>query len=103
MIFFINDTATTEIYTYCHTLALHYALPILHHGQGIQEIFYHRDDVYYVSIHGDPENFYPVVAGYDNEKGAGAGFGYNLNLPMPHGSPESVFLDRKSTRQNSSH
>src|SRR3546814_7198272 len=39
-------------------------------------------------------NFYPVVAGYDNEKGAGAGFGYNLNLPMPHGSPESVFFDK---------
>src|SRR3546814_9331304 len=27
--FFLNDTATTEIYTYCHTLSLHDALPIL--------------------------------------------------------------------------
>src|SRR3546814_2856932 len=26
--FFCNDTATTEIYTYCHTLSLHDALPI---------------------------------------------------------------------------
>src|SRR3546814_17895282 len=26
--FFFNDTATTEIYTYCHTLPLHAALPI---------------------------------------------------------------------------
>src|SRR3546814_5687035 len=26
--FFLNDTATTEIYTYGHTLSLHYALPI---------------------------------------------------------------------------
>src|SRR3546814_10335068 len=26
--FFVNDTATTEIYTYCHTLSLHDALPI---------------------------------------------------------------------------
>src|SRR3546814_10380215 len=25
---FFNDTATTEIYTYGHTLSLHYALPI---------------------------------------------------------------------------
>src|SRR3546814_10860713 len=25
--FFFNDTATTEIYTYCHTLSLHDALP----------------------------------------------------------------------------
>src|SRR3546814_1147096 len=28
-LFFFNDTATTEIYTYCHTLSLHDALPIL--------------------------------------------------------------------------
>src|SRR3546814_5363996 len=28
MIFFFNDTATTEIYSYCHTLSLHDALPI---------------------------------------------------------------------------
>src|SRR3546814_9643647 len=27
--FFFNDTATTEIYTYRHTLSLHDALPIL--------------------------------------------------------------------------
>src|SRR3546814_11970786 len=27
--FFFNDTATTEIYTYGHTLSLHDALPIL--------------------------------------------------------------------------
>src|SRR3546814_14837622 len=26
--FFFNDTATTEIYTYCHTLSRHDALPI---------------------------------------------------------------------------
>src|SRR3546814_14691839 len=35
VIVFFNDTATTEIYTYCHTLSLHEALPIaarLHHG-----------------------------------------------------------------------
>src|SRR3546814_5849167 len=25
---FLNDTATTEVCTYCHTLSLHYGLPI---------------------------------------------------------------------------
>src|SRR3546814_13167888 len=29
LVFFINDTTTTEIYTYGHTLSLHCALPIL--------------------------------------------------------------------------
>src|SRR3546814_13020632 len=28
LFFFFNDTATTEIYTYLHTLSLHDALPI---------------------------------------------------------------------------
>ncbi|RPH44246.1 MAG: histone deacetylase family protein [Burkholderiales bacterium] len=66
----------------------------VHHGQGVQEIFYDRSDVCYVSIHGDPTNFYPAVAGFADERGAGAGLGCNLNLPMPHGSPEQVFFDR---------
>lgn len=66
----------------------------MHHGQGIQEIFYDRDDVLYVSIHGDPTNFYPGVAGFEDERGAGAGEGYNLNLPMPHGSSEAVFMEK---------
>lgn len=69
----------------------------MHHGQGIQEIFYDRSDVLYVSIHGDPTNFYPAVAGFDDERGEAAGEGYNVNLPMPHGSPEEVFFDSLDT------
>lgn len=64
----------------------------MHHGQGIQEIFYHRSDVLYISIHGDPTNFYPVVSGFEDERGEGEGFGYNINLPMPHGSSEEDFF-----------
>lgn len=68
--------------------------PDMHHGQGVQEIFYDRGDVLYVSIHGDPTNFYPATAGFADERGAGAGLGANLNLPMPHSSPEDVFFAR---------
>ncbi|GHB06814.1 histone deacetylase family protein [Modicisalibacter luteus] len=66
----------------------------MHHGQGIQEIFYSRDDVLYVSIHGDPTNFYPAVCGFEDERGQGPGYGYNLNLPMPHGASEMEFFAR---------
>lgn len=66
----------------------------MHHGQGIQEIFYDRSDVFYVSVHGDPTNFYPAVAGFSDELGRGAGLGFNLNLPMPHGSDEATFFAR---------
>ncbi|AKA23482.1 histone deacetylase family protein [Pseudomonas chlororaphis] len=69
----------------------------MHHGQGIQEIFYARDDVLYVSVHGDPTNFYPGVAGFADERGSGAGQGYNLNLPMAHGASEADFLAQLET------
>ena len=66
----------------------------MHHGQGVQEIFWHRADVQYVSLHGDPTDFYPVVAGHADERGAGEGLGHNLNLPLPHRSAESVFFEQ---------
>src|SRR3546814_11652277 len=39
VVFFFKDTATTEIYTYLHTLALHDALPISSRNQGAAMIF----------------------------------------------------------------
>ena len=66
----------------------------MHHGQGVQEIFYNRSDVLYISTHGDPTNFYPVVTGFEDERGEGDGYGYNINMPMPHGSTEEYFFDR---------
>lgn len=64
----------------------------MHHGQGIQEIFYDRKDVLYTSVHGSPINFYPVVAGHEHERGKGAGYGYNINFPMSHGTDEAGFF-----------
>ena len=54
-----------------------------HHGNGTQEIFYDRDDVQYVSLHGDPTRAYPYTIGYADETGSGRGLGSNLNLPLP--------------------
>jgi hypothetical protein len=48
-------------------------------------IFYHRPDVFFVSVHRDPSDFYPFYAGYADERGAGPGEGFNLNLPLPAG------------------
>ena len=54
-----------------------------HHGNGQQDIFYRRDDVLTVSIHGDPHIAYPFFSGFAEERGEGQGLGYNLNLPQP--------------------
>ena len=65
----------------------------LHHGNGTQSIFYQRGDVLTVSIHADPERFYPFFWGYANETGEGAGAGCNLNLPLPRGSGDKAYLE----------
>jgi len=64
----------------------------VHHGNGTQDIFYERDDVFFVSVHADPSDFYPHMAGYAQERGAGRGEGYTLNLPLPIGSDEPTVL-----------
>jgi acetoin utilization deacetylase AcuC-like enzyme len=63
-----------------------------HHGNGTQEIFYSRDDVFFASIHADPSTDYPFFLGYADEMGEGKGAGFNLNLPLAQGaSPETWF------------
>ncbi|WP_013323525.1 histone deacetylase family protein [Gloeothece verrucosa] len=57
-----------------------------HHGNGTQEIFYHRRDVLFVSLHADPRVEYPYFLGYEDEKGAADGVGFNLNYPLPWGT-----------------
>jgi acetoin utilization deacetylase AcuC-like enzyme len=53
-----------------------------HHGNGAQDIFYKRSDVYTLSIHGHPRRSFPYFCGYDDELGEGEGFGYNRNWPL---------------------
>ena len=69
----------------------------VHHGNGTQQIFYGRDDVFYASVHGDPAWLYPWFAGYADETGHGRGAGWNLNLPLPAGSRDDAFA--AATRQ----
>ncbi len=64
-----------------------------HHGNGTQAIFYHRADVLFASIHGDPHTEYPFFLGYADEQGAGAGAGCNLNLPLPRGTGFAVWRE----------
>ncbi len=50
-----------------------------HHGNGVEQIFYNRDDVLYISLH--QMGFWPGTGSVD-DAGAEAGFGRNLNIPM---------------------
>lgn len=64
----------------------------VHHGNGTQQIFYDRDDVLTVSLHGKPETLFPFICGYADERGDGAGEGYNLNLPIESGTEIDGYL-----------
>lgn len=54
-----------------------------HHGNGTQDIFYRRADVFTASIHGHPRFAYPYFCGFADEIGEGEGKGFNLNIPLP--------------------
>ena len=54
-----------------------------HHGNGAQNIFYKRSDVFTISLHGHPHFAYPYFSGFSDERGVGAGKGYNVNIPLP--------------------
>ncbi len=63
-----------------------------HHGNGTQGAFWTRDDVLFVSVHGDPDGYYPWYVGRAEERGGGDGVGCNLNLPLPRGSADAAWL-----------
>ena len=60
----------------------------VHHGNGTQAAFYHRDDVLYVSLHQHP--LYPGT-GYYTEVGVGKGKGMTVNFPIPAGQTNGFY------------
>lgn len=65
----------------------------VHHGNGTQGMFYHRRDVLTVSLHADPDRFYPFYWGAAQERGEGEGMGFNLNLPLARGTEDAGYLE----------
>lgn len=56
----------------------------VHHGNGTQDIFYDRADVFFCSSHRYDRYFYPGTGGI-TERGTGAGTGFTLNVPLSIG------------------
>src|SRR3546814_15188123 len=83
--FFFNDPATTEIYTYLHTLSLHDALPILLRETRPQRI---------IHLAGARQTHDPRSLLDDNVLATVRLVAAACDLDVP---------DRKSTRLNSSH
>ncbi len=54
----------------------------VHHGNGIDFLYYDDPKVFYYSLHGAPDHVYPNT-GYVHETGRGAGRGYTRNITLP--------------------
>ena len=63
----------------------------VHHGNGTQDIFWERGDVFYASVHADPATDYPFYWGHADERGEGEGEGTTLNLPLSQGTGIDAF------------
>ena len=64
-----------------------------HHGNGTQDIFYARDDVFFASIHGHPDHHFPYFWGHTDEIGMGAGEGFTANYPLHAGASYDVWSE----------
>lgn len=64
-----------------------------HHGNGTQDIFYRRNDVLTLSLHGDPMDEFPYFLGFAEETGEGPGEGFNINYPLPSGTDYATWAE----------
>lgn len=60
----------------------------LHHGNGTQDIFWSRNDVFFISTHQSP--LYPGT-GHLEDIGVGEGRGYTANFSLPPGTGDRGF------------
>ncbi len=63
-----------------------------HHGNGTQDIFYQRSDVFTISIHADPVLEFPWFTGHACELGQAQGRDWNLNIPLQPGANYPAWL-----------
>jgi acetoin utilization deacetylase AcuC-like enzyme len=90
---FFNNAAIAAVHVVAETGGRVAVLDVdYHHGNGTQQIFYGRDDVAYVSVHGDPARAYPYHTGFADETGAGRGAGSTCNVPLPAGTDDDDYL-----------
>ena len=62
----------------------------VHHGNGTQHLFEHRNDILFISIHEHPRQQYPGT-GYEHETGKHEGEGHTLNIPLQSGSGDDEY------------
>ncbi|MGC8990963.1 MAG: acetoin utilization protein AcuC [Verrucomicrobiia bacterium] len=88
---YLNDAALACLHLAGTGLRVAYLDVDAHHGDGVQECFYARQDVLTISIHESGRTLFPW-GGFEDEIGEGPGRGYNANIPLPAGAYDEAFL-----------
>lgn len=88
---YLNDVALA-----CMTLAENkkrvlYLDIDIHHGDGVQGVFYDRNDVMTISFHQDGRTLFPGT-GFVEDIGTGTGKGYAVNVPLPPGTYDDIYI-----------
>ncbi len=63
----------------------------VHHGDGVQDAFYDRNDVITISFHQSGRTLFPGT-GFVEDIGAGKGKGYSVNVPLPVGTYDELYM-----------
>ncbi|RKP38799.1 hypothetical protein BJ085DRAFT_42687 [Dimargaris cristalligena] len=63
----------------------------IHHGDGVQEAFYHTDRVMTVSFHKYDGEFFPGT-GHIDERGNGMGKQFAVNVPLKDGIDDATYV-----------
>jgi len=88
---YINDVALACIVLAEQTKKVLYLDVDVHHGDGVADFFYERNDVMTISLHQNPKTLFPGT-GFADEIGKGLGEGYCVNIPLPFGTYDQMYM-----------
>jgi acetoin utilization protein AcuC len=87
---YLNDPVLVILYLQSLGKRVAYIDIDAHHGDGVQEAFYHSREVLTVSFHQNGRTLFPST-GFVSEMGAGRGLGYSVNVPLHPWTDDAVF------------
>ena len=86
-----NDPAIAIRYFLARGMRVAYVDVDAHHGDGVQDVFYHDDRVLTISVHESGQYLFPGT-GFVSESGAGNGEGYSVNVPLFPYTEDELYL-----------
>ena len=88
---YLNDPVLVILYLQSLGHRVAYIDIDAHHGDGVQEAFYHTNQVLTISFHQNGHTLFPST-GFVSEMGAGTGIGYSVNIPFHPWTDDEIFI-----------